>query len=465
MLKNNTAKKFTPRLLAAMPKALKILRLKGAGFIILGILTEIIYLSFYFIEPLRKYLGNQSITLSYPCSYLFLIVIELLLLALALYILSFRQIVKNNINFKKIFIFFIIFNLTMLFVWPIGSADIFSYIGWSRVLSEHHTNPYLAPYSAFEHDAFYQTINNRWLSTPTPYGPLFTTISSVLTFFAGNSLLLSLFLFKLFFVIINVLNCYLVHKTFQSTRATFLYAWNPFILYEFSINGHSDVLTIFFLLLSLYFLLGRQRKFINYLLCWAFLLLSVLIKYMTLVLLPIIFLIILFKIKQEKEKILFCLISFAVSIIILLILFLPFWTNSNMFSTVIYYIFFPINEIMPAGPAPILNIILSVLPYYLKMNYYVWADAISKSIFVVVYCIILIKLFIERNNINKKNIIKYLSLAFLTFIITFPTWVLPWYYTALIVLIIYYSAVNQYKYNKFIYGITLLGILYYIVQR
>ncbi len=443
MLKNNTAKKF----------------------IILGILTEIIYLSFYFIEPLRKYLGNQSITLSYPCSYLFLIVIELLLLALALYILSFRQVAKNNINFKKIFIFFIIFNLTLLFVWPIGSIDIFSYIGWSRVLSEHHANPYLTPYSAFTNDGFYQQINNRWLSQPTPYGPLFTIISSALTFLGNNSLLLSLFLFKLFFVIINILNCCLVHKTFQNNKATFLYAWNPFILYEFSINGHSDVLTIFFLLISLYFLLGRQSNLTNHLLCWVFLLLSVLIKYMTLVLLPIVFLIILFKIRQKKEKLLFFLISVIISVIILLVLFLPFCANSNMFSTVIYYIFFPVNEIMPAGPAPILNIILSVLPYYLKMNYHFWASAISKSIFIVFYYIILIKLFAEHNNINKKNIIKYIGLAFLIFLITFPTWVLPWYYTLLIVLIIYYSAINQYLYNKFIYGITLLGILYYIVQR
>ena len=40
-------------------------------FIFLGILTEIIYLLFYFIEPLRKYFGDTALTLHF--FYLFLL--------------------------------------------------------------------------------------------------------------------------------------------------------------------------------------------------------------------------------------------------------------------------------------------------------------------------------------------------------------------------------------------------------
>ena len=439
MLKNNHAKKL----------------------IIFGVLTEMIYLLFYFVEPLRKRFGDQALSLSN--SYLFLIVIGLLLLALTLYILAFKQVVKNNIGFKEIFIFFIIFNLTLLFIWPVGSIDIFSYIGWSRVLSEHHTNPYLTAYRAFTNDAFYQQINNKWLSLPTPYGPLFTIIGSALTSIGGNSLLRSLFLFKLFFIMINALNCLLIHKTFKNNGATFLYAWNPLILYEFSINGHSDILTIFFLLLGLYFLLRKQQKLINFILCWTFLMLSVLIKYMTAILLPVVFLSILFKLKRKKEKILFVLLSFAVSTIILCVFYWPFLKTENIFSVLAIYMSHP--DMMRCFP-PILTAILMFLFYHLKIiNYYYWSFAAGKIIFLFFYVSLLTRLFIKRKQLNRQNVIKYSCLALFVFLFTFLPWVMSWYYTILLVLLIYYSVINKFKYNKFIYGITLLGILYYIIQR
>ena len=66
--------------------------------IIFGLLTEIIYLIFYFIEPLKKYLGDTALTSSHY--YVFLLVVGLLLFALAIYIFTYRQVNKNNLTLK-----------------------------------------------------------------------------------------------------------------------------------------------------------------------------------------------------------------------------------------------------------------------------------------------------------------------------------------------------------------------------
>lgn len=479
--------------------------------IIFGLLTEIIYLIFYFIEPLKKYLGDTALTSSHY--YVFLLVVGLLLFALAIYIFTYRQVNKNNL--KTIVIFFILFNLTLLFVWPIGSTDIFSNIGRSRVLSEYQANPYLVPYNAFPNDAFYQQINNVWVSQPTPYGPLWTIIGSAITFLAGDSLLRNLFLFKLFFIIINLANCFIIHKTFKDNRITFLYAWNPLILYEFAINGHNDILTIFFLLISIFFLLrtterhGRklidksrsfkevrgecankaqktisqshqcnpvvrgllrqQNKLRSYILSWTFLLLSILIKYMTVIFLPIFFLITLFNLKQKKEKITFFFISIAIGIFIVFVFYWPFLNETHALTTVFSYLLYPLKANKIAGLAiypPILTVILSFIFSFFKIvNYYNWSVIFSRIIFVIFYCLMLSQLFIKRSRLNQKDIIKYSCLTLTVFLATFFSWVLPWYYTLLIVLLIYCSAINKYRYNHFIYGITFFSILYYLFLR
>lgn len=463
----NGVKKIVPRILTNALARAKTRKLKGAKLIVFGLLAEIIYLLFYLIEPLKKYLGDTALALS-NC-YLFLAIVGLLTIALAVYIFTYKLVADNNACFKTIIIFFVLFNLTLLFVWPMGSVDIFSYIGWSRVLSEHSANPYLMPYGAFPHDAFYQQINNIWLSQPAPYGPLFVIIGSAITFLGSNSLLLNLFLFKLFFVIINILNCLLVHKTFKNNKITFLYAWNPLILYEFAVNGHSDILTIFFLLISLFFLLRQQNKLRSYILSWVFLLLSVLIKYMTLIFLPIFFLIALFNLKQKKEKIVFFFVSAAISIFVLFVFYRPFLGEANALTTLFSYLLYPFKAGKIAGLAiypPILTVMLSsVFSFFKIVNYYNWSVIISRIAFIIFYGAMMLQLFIKRDRLNQEDIVKYFCLALAVFLATFFSWVLPWYYALLIVLLIYCSAISKYKYNNFIYGITFFSILYYLFLR
>jgi len=93
-------------------------------FFIYVFLIEIIYISLHLIEPLRKHLGDNGIILKN--FNLFLLVVILLLINLLLYALGYKEIIKNNIKLKTIILCFLLFSLTLLFIWPIGSTDIFS---------------------------------------------------------------------------------------------------------------------------------------------------------------------------------------------------------------------------------------------------------------------------------------------------------------------------------------------------
>ena len=430
-------------------------------FFIYAFLIEIIYISFHFIKPLKKILGDNGVVLRN--FNLFLLVVTLLLINLLLYVLGYREIIKNKIRLKTIILCFILFNLTLLFVWPIGSTDIFSYIYQGRILSEHHLNPYITTYSTLNNDSFYQIINNKWSSSPSVYGPLFVMISSSLTFMGGNNFMFTLFLFKLFFVIINILCLYLIYKIFKNQKAIYLCAFNPLILYEFAINGHNDVLMILFLLLSLYFIFKKENNIKNYSLALFFLILSVLIKFISIIFVPIFLLVLLFRIKSIREKIYFILSSILIILFTISALYFPFWGNTQTLSSLIHQT----NIYSSIFLSPLISINSILLKNLHIANYHSLGIILSRIFFILFYLALMIKIFIKRNIIKTKDLIKYFCISLFVFYLSFFTWFMPWYLTLLIILIILWHAISSKndRYINIIHYITLYGILYYIILR
>lgn len=65
-----------------------------------------------------------------------------------------------------------VLHLTVLLAPPLGSADVFGYLGYARLGALHDLNPYTNTFTAAAHDDVYQWI--RWHRYGSPYGPLFT---------------------------------------------------------------------------------------------------------------------------------------------------------------------------------------------------------------------------------------------------------------------------------------------------
>jgi hypothetical protein len=429
-------------------------------FIAVAIISEILYLSFYFIAPLKNLFQDHYITLKN--SYLFIILISALLLLFYLYLQGFKAISKNNISTKTIIKIAIIFNLSLLFITPITSNDLYTYIYRSRIISVHHENPYIQPYNNLTHDKLYNTLNNDWSKNTNVYGPLFTMTGATITFIAKNSLFVSIFLFKFLFIILNIANIFLIKKISKSKKAVFLYAWNPFIIFEFAINGHNDVMQIFFILLGFTFFY-QKNTIATFLKGTFFLSLSVFIKYISILLLPLYSIFVFHKL-PAKNKYYFLFFSILLFLFLGVLLFLPFWSNSEIF-----------NQLRNLANKESIFASLGILligSIFFHFNFsapFYYSKLINKFTFIISYLIIVLKLLFTKNFYHKKrksDLVFYSLLVFGILFLTFFNWLMPWYLSTFTVLAILQYGFTQDKKYFIISNISAIyGILFYILLR
>lgn len=189
---------------------------------------------------------------------------------------------RDRMALGLVVVFAIIFRITLVFSPPTLSDDIYRYL-WDGKVGSQGINPYSYPPDAAEiawlRDAYYPYINHK--NIPTIYPPL-----TQIVFFLVAGCAQSLSLMKSAFISLDLLTMLVILKLLackgKSPLNLLLYAWNPLILIEFSSSGHNDSLAIFFLVLSLYFVLQEREK-----LSIGSLSLSFLSKYLAFLFLPL----------------------------------------------------------------------------------------------------------------------------------------------------------------------------------
>lgn len=364
----------------------------------------------------------------------------------------------SKLSFKKIFSYYAFFSLILLFIWPIASIDIFSYIYQGRIFSIFKMNPYIYSYTQFTQDSFYNIISNRWSSGVSPYGPLFILISGILTWVGSKSLLLSLFLFKALFVGANLLVGYFIYKI-AGLKTFFIYALNPLIIFEFIINGHVDVLVVLMIVLSIYFL-QKKKTLNNQLLSWVFLVTSALLKITTIIFWPILWLILLKENLKNKTSKPYIILSIITTIIVVAIFYGPFLGKiSSLYQPLI-------NQSLLTGYYS-LGITLS----YLFINIFNYNNLklslmINLAIFSILYLAAIFKIILLKNVDCQNDFLKYSALIALVFSLTCLQWFMPWYFIMVIVLSLMSWNIKRKNYYLYtIYFFTLYGILYYQILR
>ena len=146
------------------------------------------------------------------------------------------------------------------------SDDVYGYASYGRLLSVHHTNPYVISPSAIPQHPTFPLIH--WKDALAPYGPLWIVLSAVVGLISGPDRLEYLIAFRLIAFAAHLLNIWLVTVTLRtmgrSSRTvvlgTLLYAWNPLVLLESSAGGHNDVFMLTFILLGLLLSARAERK-------------------------------------------------------------------------------------------------------------------------------------------------------------------------------------------------------------
>jgi len=150
----------------------------------------------------------------------------------------------------------------LLWMYPVGAADLFADIMYGRILSRYGANPYFDVAASFAGDRFLPYV--AWGTTPAHYGPLCLELFALTARLAGEGLVANVLAFKLLNALFLAGSIALVAWTLRraapewALAGTLALAWNPIVLYETLGNGHNDILMAFWVLAAIA-LAGRRR--------------------------------------------------------------------------------------------------------------------------------------------------------------------------------------------------------------
>lgn len=253
-----------------------------------------------------------------------------------------------------------------------------------------------------------------------------------------GSVTVALFIFKIAALIVHFANCFILKKITKSNKYLLLYGINPLVLLELLSNVHNDIYLIFFLFISLYFLIKKKNIYLTIL----FLILSIALKYSTVLIVPFI-LLYCFRKKTISKRILWCCICGIIIILAVIILYMPFYRDMSIFT----------NMLVQDGKFS--QSIMALL--MVKMKSSETFDIINKSkipLLAIIYCISLIKTLFS-NNYNFKNVMKKYNLIMIIFIFLCLTTFQKWYILWLFPTMIWQSR----KMRNFMLNLTIVGII------
>jgi len=245
-----------------------------------------------------------------PFSFWIFVFLSTILIILYLGILI--KILKNKNNIlPKLSPFYLLPLTFYLFAYPAFlSYDIFNYLFDAKILTKYYQNPYFHFALQYKFDTWTRFM--RWTTRVYPYGPIWLLLTIIPVFLGFDKLVLTIFTFKIFNLAI-FLGCIkimqlILKKIEKPTSWVYAFALNPIIIYDFLISMHNESLMLLFLLISIYFFVGDDLRVVpqesirSRVLCIFFLLLSIGVKYLTVVFLPIYIILWLLKIKPTEKS-------------------------------------------------------------------------------------------------------------------------------------------------------------------
>lgn len=177
-----------------------------------------------------------------------------------LYWLACRLAAKNPrlLNWGVIVGGAVAFNLVLLSLYPVDSADIFDDIIRGRISSQYGGDPFYQTPVGFKSDPFYRYA--AWRYFPTAYGPGWEFIASGAAKVAGDGVIANVLAFKMVSVLAYAATAAVIALTLRRIapeRALYgvtLFAWNPLVLYVTAGNGHNDAVMLLLVTLGFYWL-------------------------------------------------------------------------------------------------------------------------------------------------------------------------------------------------------------------
>ncbi|MCL4302214.1 MAG: DUF2029 domain-containing protein [Anaerolineae bacterium] len=216
------------------------------------------------------------------------------------------------------------FSVVLLFLYPFDAADIFDYIMYARISGIYGGNPFREVAQQFGQDPFYPYA--AWPGTPSDYGPIWEALAGGVARLAGDSIITNVVAFKLLcglFLATAIGLVAIILRRVAPERAlagVTLLAWNPVLLYETMGNGHNDIAMAVWLLAATWAILSRR-----YTLAVLALLLGALIKFIPLLLLPLIGVVALRDLADWRARLRFLTVTTLAGVTLMVIIYSPYW--------------------------------------------------------------------------------------------------------------------------------------------
>lgn len=313
----------------------------------------------------------------------------------------------------------IFLTLLLTFLPPFTCEDVYFYIATGQIQSAYHINPYI--HNAHEIVGWRSDpllSSSGWGFSLSMYGPLWTKLTKWLVLIASNNLWLAVWLFKALAGVLHILNTILIGITakrlqLNSSQAMMIYGWNPLLLFELPGHAHNDALLITFLILAFLVLTYGQDV-----LTFPLLTLSILVKYIPILLTPLFGLWFIAKKKYDA-----LLISLAISALILPIVWVSYWQGFQSLKGIFrqfdfysikslhYITFFTTHKLFPQ------------LPRNLIFQY--TAKAFTMT-FLLIFLILIIYICRKKSFDFNKLIFACLFILIL-FLFVANKWYQPWY--------------------------------------
>ena len=174
-------------------------------------------------------------------------------------------------------------------MYPTNAIDVYIYAARSRLLTHYGENPNaVQPVIHWDADPYMHFASREWADNLSPYGPLWNQLAAPITWLGGDSIGAAIIGFKLLGVLSSITIGWLIYDLVKGIRpdwalvAALFWAWNPLVFWDGIGNAHNDVTLMLPVIGSLW---AWQRRHDNWVIPLLFA--SILIKYVTVILLPL----------------------------------------------------------------------------------------------------------------------------------------------------------------------------------
>ncbi|MDX9893620.1 MAG: hypothetical protein RB292_04405 [Patescibacteria group bacterium] len=321
-------------------------------------------------------------------------------------------------SFWLVFLLGALLLFTLVLAIPVSLSDFYHYFFEDVALIVHGLNPYFS--SPIGIPAEPASWLSGWRFLPAQHGPARIFLTMPLALLSGGSVVTALFLYRLFFGLVVLASALLIYKILENLKsknslmAVLLFLWNPLIIYETMLNGGTDILMVFWFLLAIYLVLIRR----DYLAILS-LTVSIMVKYITILVLPFFIIFLVFRTPGLKSRIIKFFSLSGATILAAILFFWPFWEGIYTLSPVFW-----VGRQFEANSFPgFVSLIFFLFNYDLDIT-------IFKNLFTIAFAVIfgiLLVNFCRQRQQQIENLFYVSMLVIISFLFIGKFWFYPKY--------------------------------------